>query len=144
MCVRYRRLPMDLVRSRTSHACGSTRRVMASTSQRSQSRTYALTGTDCIVRDYLYIASTAGSHKQRALHGTLIWIRYVHNALVENSTLRFSAKVNSTLTESTSYTALIWTGDRSGVLTYDAGRGKPWAGAFSIRFTNVVRVYKKN
>ena len=66
---------------------------------------------------------------------TAISISYVHNALVENATLKFSPKVNSTLTESTSYTALMWTGKRSGVLTYDAGRGKPWAGAFSIRFS---------
>ena len=64
-----------------------------------------------------------------------ISISYVHNALVANDTLRFSAKVNSSLTESTSYTALMWTGARSGVLTYDAGRGKPWAGAFSMRFS---------
>ena len=66
---------------------------------------------------------------------TAISISYVHNALVENATLKFSPKVNSTLTESTSYTALMWTGKRSGVLTYDAGRGKPWAGAFSMRFS---------
>ena len=66
---------------------------------------------------------------------TAISISYVHNALIDNSTLRFTAKVNSTSVESTSYTALMWTGERSGVLTYDAGRGKPWAGYFSMRFS---------
>ena len=66
---------------------------------------------------------------------TAISISYVHNALIANETLKFSAKVNTTAVESQSYTALMWTGDRSGVLTYDAGRGKPWAQAFSIRFT---------
>jgi hypothetical protein len=28
----------------------------------------------------------------------------------------------------------MWPGARSGVMTYDAGRGKPWAASFSIRF----------
>jgi hypothetical protein len=66
---------------------------------------------------------------------TAISISYVHNALIANATLKFSEKVNTTAVESQSYTALIWTGDRSGVLTYDAGRDKSWAQAFSIRFT---------
>lgn len=66
---------------------------------------------------------------------TAISISYVHNALMANSTMHFSEKVNSTAVESTSYTALMWTGERSGVLTYDAGRGKPWAGYFSMRFS---------
>lgn len=66
---------------------------------------------------------------------TAISISYVHNALVANDTLKFTPDVNTTATESQSYTALMWTGDRSGVLTYDAGRDTPWAQAFSIRFT---------
>lgn len=66
---------------------------------------------------------------------TAISISYIHNALIMNETLKFSAKVNTTAVESQSYTALMWTGNRSGVLTYDAGRDKPWAQAFSIRFT---------
>ena len=45
---------------------------------------------------------------------TAISISYVHNALVANASLRFSEKVNSTLKESTSYTSLMWSGERSG------------------------------
>ena len=48
---------------------------------------------------------------------TAISISYVHNALVANASLRFSEKVNSTLKESTSYTSLMWSGERSGPST---------------------------
>ena len=75
------------------------------------------------------------NQKGDGIDWTAISISYVHNALVANDTLQFRPEVNTTATESQSYTALMWTGDRSGVLTYDAGRGTPWAQAFSIRFT---------
>ena len=64
--------------------------------------------------------------------------RYVHNALVADNTVhvKFTHKVNSTARESTSYTALIWTGERSGVLDLGCADLRcPPEKPFSIRFS---------
>ena len=65
---------------------------------------------------------------------TAISISYVHNMLEQNASRKFTPQVNSTRSESQSYTSLMWTGERSGVLTYDAGRGTKFASAYSVRF----------
>ena len=54
--------------------------------------------------------------------------------LEQNASRKFTPQVNSTHSESQSYTSLMWTGERSGVLTYDAGRGTDFASAYSVRF----------
>ena len=65
-----------------------------------------------------------------------ISISFVHNALIDNNTLRFNEKVDQQyIRGASSYAALMWTAERSGMLTYDAGRGKPWGGYFSMRFS---------
>lgn len=67
---------------------------------------------------------------------TAFSISYVHNLLETNATRHFTSLVNSTETQSTSYTSLMWAGERTGVLSYDAGRGLPWGSlAFTMRFT---------
>lgn len=44
--------------------------------------------------------------------------------------------MNSTQTQSTSYTSLMMAGERTGVITYDGGRGLEWGPlAFSMRST---------
>ena len=71
-------------------------------------------------RDILLWHNAAGDAATWEAHS----ISFVHNQLEPNASLHFDARLNaSSLRESTSYTSLIATGERSGFIVYS--RHKP-------------------